>query len=301
LFNRREKRVHPYKDDKILADWNGLMIAALAKGARAFGEPGLLRAASRAANFILSRMRSANGRLLHRYREKEAAIPAMLDDYAYMTWGLLELYESSFEASYLKAALELTQDLTAHFWDDTEGGFFLAPDDGDRMLVRRKDFSDGAAPSGNAVSMLNLLRLSRLTAKADLEEKAHEIARSIAGSVHRFPTTHTHLLSALDFGLGPSYEVVIVGDEEAEDTKAMLDALQRPFLPNIVTLFRPLGPELAEITKIAPFTQGQKNINGRATAYVCLRYNCKLPTNDVKEMLRLLGVVPARFKTPSGL
>ncbi len=288
LFNFRAKRVHPYKDDKILADWNGLMIAALAKGARAFGEPHLLRSASRAADFILSRMRNADGRLLHRYRENEAAIPGMLDDYAYVTWGLLELYESSFEVSYLKAAMDITRDMEDHFWDNTDGGFFLAPDDGDRLLVRRKDFNDGAAPSGNSVSMLNLLRLSRLTAMADLEEKAQGIARSIAGSVHRFPTGHTHLLSALDFGLGPSYEVVIVGDREAEDTKAMLDTLQRQFFPNMVTIFRPLGTEPAEITQIAPFTQDQKAINGRATAYVCLRHNCKLPTTDVKEMLKLL-------------
>ena len=290
LFTIRKKRVHPYKDDKTLTDWNGLMIAALAKGGQAFDEPAYTKAAKQAADFILKNMRTSAGRLLHRYRAGDAAIPAMVGDYAYFTWGLLELYEATFEVKYIDAAIELTEDLLKHFWDKKNGGFFFSADDSEKMLVPWKDFSDGAMPSGNSVSMLNMLRLGRITGNAKFEEKASEIGRLLSNDLKRFPTAYTQILMALDFGLGPSYEVVISGKTDAKDTKEMLKAIRSRFIPNKVVILRPAEQEVPDIVRIAKFAENQISIDGKSTAYVCLNYNCKLPTTDINEMLGFLKV-----------
>ena len=291
LFTMREKRVHPDKDDKVLTDWNGLMIAALAKGAQAFDEPDYLKAAEKAADFILDNMRSSTGRLLHRYRLGEAAIPAMAADYAFFTWGLLELYEASFQVKYLDAAIELTEDFIKHFWDKKNGGFFFSSDDGEKMLVSWKDFNDGAMPSCNSVSMLNLLRLGRITAKSKFAEMALSISRPVSNEVNRFPAAYTHLLTAFDFEQGPSYEVVISGKADADDTKKMLKAIRNCFIPNKVLILRPAEHQSPEIARTAKFTQNQISIDGKSTAYVCQNYNCKLPTTDINKMLGLLKIM----------
>ncbi len=290
LFAYREKRVHPMKDDKILTDWNGLMIAALAKGAQAFDEPEYAEAACRAADFILGNMRKPDGRLLHRYRDGQAGVEANLDDYAFLVWGLIELYEAIFDARHLEVALELTSDMVRHFWDEDGGGLYLTPDDGESLFVRKKEIYDGAIPSGNSVAMLNLLRLGRMTATSGLEEKAARIGSAFSGSVKQSPSAHTQLMVALDFGIGPCYEVVIAGKAQAEDTKAMVKALRTRFLPNKVVLLNSDEQESPELAQLAEFTKNQSSIGGRATAYVCLNYNCKLPTTDVSKMLELLSV-----------
>jgi len=287
LFAVRETRIHPHKDDKILTDWNGLMIAALAKGAQVLDEPRYRETAERAAGFILNRLRAPKGRLLHRYRDGEAGIPAHVDDYAFLIWGLIELYEATFQVSYLQAALDLNRDLLTHFWDDKKGGFYLTADDGEKLLVRQKEVYDGAVPSGNSVALWNLLRLGRITGDADLEEKAARIGRAFAGSVQQMPSAYTQLMVALDFAVGPSHEVVIAGSLEAEDTKAMLKALRRHYFPNKVVLFRP-EEEMPEIAQLAEFTRSQVSLNGRATAYVCQSYRCERPTTDTKTMLEML-------------
>jgi len=290
LFAYREKRVHPMKDDKILIDWNGLMIAALAKGAQAFNELEYAEAACRAADFILGNMRKPDGRLLHSYRDGQSGVQANLDDYAFLVWGLIELYEAIFNARHLEVALELTGDMVRHFWDKNGGGLYLTPDDGESLFVRKKEIYDGAIPSGNSVAMLNLLRLGRMTATSDLEEKAARIGSAFSGSVKQLPSAHTQLMVALDFGIGPCYEVVIAGKAQAKDTKAMAKALRTSFLPNKVVLLNPGERESPEIAKLAEFTKNQSSIGGRATAYVCMNYNCKLPTTDINKMLQLLNV-----------
>ncbi len=288
LFSVREKRVHPYKDDKILTDWNGLMIAALAKGGQIFGEVKYVEAAERGAEFILKNMRNGDGRLLHRYREGEAGIQANVDDYAFLIWGLLELYEATFDIAYLKTALDLNTDLIEHFWDSENGGFYFTPDDGEDLIVRQKEIYDGAVPSGNSVAMLNLLRLGRMTANSDLEQKAAKIGRAFSKRVKQAPMAYTQLTVALDFGLGPSYEVIIAGNSQSDDTKNMLNALRKGFIPNKVVLLRPTERESPEITHIAEFTRDQLGLNGRATAYVCRNYECEFPTSDIDKMLELL-------------
>ncbi len=290
LLAAREKRIHPHKDDKILVDWNGLMIAALAKGARVLDEPRYADAAKGGLDFILENMRNADGRLLHRYRDGQAALRANVDDYAFLIWGMIELYETTFEVRYLQRAMELNHDLLRHFWDDTAGGFYFTADDAEKLLVRQKDVYDGAIPSGNSVAALNMLRLGRITANTDLEEKATEIGRAFSNAVKKMPSGYTQLLLAVDFALGPSYEVVIAGSPEADDTRAMIRALRTHYVPNKVVILRPSEEPSPDITKLAEYTKYQSSIDGKSTAYVCLNYTCQLPTTDSGKMLEMLDV-----------
>ncbi|MCH8334250.1 thioredoxin domain-containing protein, partial [Candidatus Sumerlaeota bacterium] len=288
LFEVRERRIHPLKDDKILTDWNGLMIAALAKAGRALDEPLYIAAASKAADFLMANLRDERGRLLKRYRLGEAGLPGLLEDYAYVTWGLLELYEATFEVRYLAGAIELNEITLDHFWDDERGAFFLTADDGEELLVRPKQIYDGARPSGNSVAALNLLRIGRITARPELEAKSEAVMKAFAGLVGPGPGGYTYLMSALEFATGPAYEIVIAGAAGADDTAAMLRALRREFVPNKVVLFRPDG-EAPAITDIAAFTREQTSLEGKATAYVCQNYACEAPTTEVAAMLEALG------------
>ncbi len=287
LFAAREQRVHPPKDDKILTDWNGLMIAALAEAAQVFNRPDYDAAARRAADFLLTRMRSSDGRLLHRFRSSDAAIAGKLDDYAFLTWGLLNLYESSFEIRYLQAAIDL-QRMTIRHFADSNGGFFLTADDAEQLLTRPKESYDGAIPSGNSAELLDLIRISRISGDPSYESAADKLLRAFSGDVSAAPSGHTALLSGLDFALGPSFEIVLTGTPDAPDLKALRMVLDRQFLPNKVVLFRPAGQSEPLITKIAAFTKPQVTIRNKATAYVCTNYVCKLPTTEPAAMVRLL-------------
>ncbi len=288
LYAARERRVHPARDDAFLTDWNALMIAALARAARAFDRAEYLEAAERAASFILSTLRGPDGRLLHCYRDGEAAFPATADDYVFMLWALLELYEASFNVDHIRTAIGLVRDLIAHYWACATGGFYFTPDDAD-VPVRQKIVRDGATPSANSAAMLNLFIFGRLTANLEFEEMAQRIGRVFAGTVRSAPAAHTFLMAALNFMLGPSYEVIIAGVPGADDTNAMLRALRSHYTPNAVILFRPTDVESPEITSVAGFTQNSIALEDRATAYVCTNYACDIPTTDVGEMLRLLG------------
>ena len=289
LFAIRRKRIHPHKDDKILTDWNGLMIAALARASQVFEEPEYAEAARRAVDFILNHMQGGNGRLLHRYRDGQAAIAAHSSDYAFLIWGLLELYEATFDANLLKTALELNNDFIEHFLDQRHGGFYFTADDAERLLTRQKEIYDGAIPSSNSIVMWNLLRLGRITANAQLGEMAEQIGRVFSKQVMENPSAYTQLMVAVDFSVGPVYEVTIAGENEGADTEAMLRSLRRYFIPNKVVLLR-TSEEPPDITEIAGFTKNQKSIGGRATAYVCHNYSCMQPTTDIDTMLQLLGV-----------
>jgi uncharacterized protein YyaL (SSP411 family) len=287
LFTIREKRIHPHKDDKILADWNGLMIAAFAKAARVLNEPQFLEAARQATQFVFREL-FKDGRLLHRFRDGEAAIPAFLDDYAFMVWGLLELYETSLEPEFLEKAVTLKDVLLSHFWDKKGGAFFFTADDSEDLLVRKKDAYDGAIPSGNSVAMLNLLRLARITANSDLETTAIMTSRAFSSEVLAAPAGFTFMISGVDFAVGPSYEIVIVGDAQASDTQTLVKTIRKQYLPNKVLLFKPTDKTAIRIIKLAPFTKEYEPIDDSATVYVCTNFVCQKPTSDAKDMLKLL-------------
>ncbi len=288
LFNIRVKRIYPHKDDKILTDWNGLMIAALARGAQILCDPLYLKAAEQAVKFILNDLRKSDGRLLHRYRDGNNEIDAYLDDYAFFIWGLLELYETTFDNSYLKTAIELNKAQIEHFWDDKIGGFFFTADDGEELLIRQKDIYDGAIPSGNSVSMLNLLKLAQLTWDHDLEQKADYLNRVFAESVKNNTAAYSYLMVAIDFAIGPTYTLVIAGDTNGEDTKEMLNAIREEYIPNKSLLFLPTEMASPEIVNIAEFAKYYEKVDGKAAAYICINQTCKPATNQISKMLELL-------------
>jgi hypothetical protein len=291
LFVARDLRVRPFRDDKLLVDWNGLMIAALAHAGSALDDPKYIGAAQKAASFILARMRGPRGTLLHRYREGEAVVPAFADDYAFLAWGILELYEATFDVTYLKQSLELIDGLVKRFWDPVAGGFFQTALGGKEAIARKKLLNDGGLPSANSVALLVLLKLNRITGNVDYEKKAEAISRLYPAETGPNGISFGFFLSAIDFSIGPSFEVVIAGDPEAQDTRAMLRKLRQKFLPNAVIIFRPSNVPNPAIIQLAPFTQSQLAVNGKATAYVCQDFACKLPTNDIATMLSQLEVM----------
>ena len=282
LFKIREKRIHPHRDDKILADWNGLLIAALSRAAQVFEEDIYTTAALKAADFVLEKM--VDTCLYHRFRDGDSAVPGFLDDYAFFVWGLLEVYETTFDAEYLQHALTLTEYLVAHFSDDGRGGFYTSSDEGEIILIRQKQSYDGALPSGNSVAAVNLLRLARMTGNSSFEEKAARTMRAFSREVKEMPSSHTFMLTALDFAVGPSFEVVIVGEQNSPDTKEMIKTLRRKFIPNKVVIFRP-DEKSPLITFLSPFTAELTTVNGKATAYVCRDYRCSLPVTDASALL----------------
>jgi len=284
LFSSRETRVRPMKDDKILTDINGLMIVALCKASRALNEPEYARSAMKAADFILKKMRTDDDRLLHRYRG-EAGITGILDDYAFFIWGLIEIYETVFDAKYLKAAFLLNRSMLKHFWDDDQGGFFFYADDTQDLPIRQREFYDGAVPSGNSVAMLNLQKLMHISADPELAEKAWQLARSSYSTIKREPLGYSMMLSSLDYVLGPASQVAIVGCMEDESTTEMLRALRIRFLPNISVILV-CGDEIRDL---APFTRNWKDEKGKARAYVCTNQTCSLEATSPEIMMQLLN------------
>jgi uncharacterized protein YyaL (SSP411 family) len=302
LFEWREQRVRPHRDDKVLTDWNGLMIAALARAARVFDEPQWERAAAKAADFVLECMRRPDGRLLHRWREGEAGIDAHLDDYAFLVWGLIELYQTSFDPRRLRQAVELTDLMTRDFADEEDGGFYFTADDAEKLLVRRKEIYDGAVPSGNSVAFVDLLMLARLTGRTDYEERAAALERAFSPQVEAAPFGYCHFLTAADYRLGPASEVVIAAESE-KAARALLGPLRRAFVPRKVVLLRTTGGQGDALAEIAPFTKTMRPLDGRTAAYVCTNFACAEPTAEVDRMLELLGaagVAPTDFPPEAG-
>jgi hypothetical protein len=292
LLTARGFRTRPSQDDAVLADWNGLMVAALAMGARVLGERSYAQAAARGASFVLERMRNEDGRLLHRWRDGEAAVPAFLDDHAFMVWGLIELHQTTLEPRWLWAALGLNGLMLDHFWDDEGGALFTTPDDGEELLVRRRNVTDGAIPSGNAVALSNLFRLARITGDPEMEERATKLARALGEPAERAPTAHTYLLCALDMVLGPSCEVVVAGDRDGDDTGALLRTIRERYLPSTVVLLREPNDDV--VVDLAPFTKDMRPIDGKATAYVCQGTACERPVTDAGSLHELLDAQSRR-------
>lgn len=286
LFKYREKRVHPYKDDKILTSWNGLMIAAMAVGGRVLVKKEYIDAAENAAAFILKNLIRRDGRLLARYREGDAAFPAYADDYAFLIWGFIELYETTYKTEYLKKAVDLNNDLIKYFWDDKNGGLFVYGSDSEKLITRPKEIYDGATPSGNSVSAMNFLRLARLTGMYDLENKAHLILKSFGRSVQNYPKGYSYALTALLFIQEAGKEIVIVSDKAGEETKKMTDIINEEFRPFAVSLL--YIRENKDIVKLVPFISDYKSVDGKPAAFICEKFSCQAPVTDSVKFKQML-------------
>ncbi len=288
LFDVRKKRIHPYKDDKVLTDWNGLMIAALSKAGKVFNCDNYTEAAKKSLSFIFNKLIDKNGNLLHRYRDGEAGINAQLDDYAFLIWGLLELYETSFEIFYLKKAIELSNYVIQNFWDEeNDSGFYSTSPQNSNLIARPKEFYDGAIPSGNSVMYSNLLKLNKLTADPKFLEYADKLLFAFNHFLEQTSTGFSQFLCGLDFSLNDSYEIIITGNKESEKTKEILEAINNKFIPNKIIMLID-EKDRDEIAKISPFTKSYTTLNNETTVYVCKNYKCSLPTTDVEKVLQLL-------------
>jgi len=299
LLEEREKRIHPLKDDKVLADWNGLMTAAMAFAGWAFDEPEWVQAAERAAGFVLEKMRTENGRMLHRYRDGDASIPAFLDDYVFMTTAMLELYDATFDLAYLERALKLQRQTHELFWDTQRGGFYFTAADNEELLVRQKEVYDGAIPSGNSMAADNLIRIARLTGNSECLQRADQIFAAFSSEANQLPSAHSQLMSALQRDVGPSLEVVIAGTPSADDTTALIATVREMYLPQAAVLLAPPGEAGAAIRKLAPFAEAYEPVEGKAAAYVCRDFTCQLPTTDPAKLAELLEeVISKPHSTP---
>lgn len=284
LFELQSKRLRPHLDDKVLTDWNGLMISSLAFGSRVLNEPRYKDAARKAADFLLKTMKRNDGRLMHRYREGEVAVKGFVDDYAFFALGLYDLYEATFDSKYLAESKFFLEEMFGLFWDKSNGGFFFTAEDSEKLIVRTKEFNDSSIPSGNSVAILSLFRVARLTMDQDMENSAGSILDVFSSSIDPIPSAYPQMLIALDFVLGPSREIVIAGDETDPGTQAMIRAVYEEFLPNQVVMLHPSEIAKAkEIEVLSPFIKRQIMIEGKPTAYVCKNYICNFPTTDVEK------------------
>jgi uncharacterized protein YyaL (SSP411 family) len=278
LFNKRKKRIHPFKDTKILVDWNGLMIAALAKAGRILNEPKYLKAAIKAADFIWRKMVRNSELLYHRFSDDEVAVEGFLDDYIFLAWGCLEIYEANFENKYLKKVEKLISISKKKFWDKKNGGFYFVPKDYDIEVPRIKKVYDGAFPSGNSVAMLMLLRLGILTENINYEKMARQMLKFFSEEVKKSPLAHTFLLAGLDFLIGPSFKVTLVGISEEDSLMKMTKALNSNYFPNVVFELK-----LSDKNK-----KEHKSLSNKATAYICSHQSCMPPTDSIDKMIKIL-------------
>lgn len=288
LFAEREKRIHPLKDDKILTDWNGLLIASLAKSGRVLNNDNYINEARKAIQFINEKLTNEDGTLLHRYREGEASIKAKLDDYAFLIWGLLELYESTFNLLYLEDAVKLQKIQNDLFWDDQKGGYFMTSNDAEELIIRPKEIYDGAIPSGNSVSFMNLVRLGKITANPIYDEFATSQAKAFADKVKSSLPGSTMFLSALDFAMGPSAEIILVGNDEDLKSSEMLLYIRKKFIPNKVVVFKSIDDNQSQLSELAQYTNNYSRLEGKLTVYACENYNCKLPVNSLEGLKKIL-------------
>ncbi len=281
LLAARAGRVPPALDDKVLCEWNGLMIASLARGGCVLDERRYVDAAARAADFILKEQLH-DGRLRRSFCRGQTSGTAFLADYAALIEGLLELYEATFEPRWLVRAAELNRVVLAEFWDEEGAGFFFTPRAHEPLLVRSKDMRDGAVPAGNSVQLMNLLRLSAMLGDKTLRALADRMIRAWSGQVHGSPWTSERFLAAVDFACSGPAEIAIVGDPARPETQALLRTVHDTYLPNrVLMLHNPAGPE----TRVAsPLLAERVQVNGRPTAYVCRNNACRRPVTMAAEL-----------------
>jgi uncharacterized protein len=287
LFTEREKRLRPGRDEKVLAAWNGLMLRAFALAAGATGREEYLRVAEENAVFLLEKL-VVDGRLRRSYKDGQARLNGYLEDYACVADGLVELYEATFETRWLREAASLADAILGLFWEEAEGAFYDTAADHEELVTRPRDVYDNATPSGNSVAVDVLLKLSVLLEREDYRERAGAVLDNLSGGMVQVPGAFGRLLSALDFYLSTPYEVAIIGEREAPDTKMLLETVYSSYLPNKVVAGSSENDE--EATQLVPLLANRPMRGGRPTAYVCVNYACQSPTTDPAELARQLGV-----------
>jgi len=287
LFNAREKKVHPQKDDKVLTDWNGMMISAIARAARVFDNDAYGNYAIEAMDFILNNLKNNDGKLLKRYRNGNSGLDGVLDDYAYVIWGLIELYQYNFNPRYLDESILLSDYQIEHFLDKEKGGFFFTSNISKELLVRSKEIYDGAIPSGNAVSTNNFIRLGRILSNIKYENLSNALLESFGSKINRYGPAYAQNLLAIDFIEGPSYEIIIIGNE-FNKVKPILNEINS-FEHDRKVVIHINDKNRTKLNKMIPFLENfPKHDNEDPWIYVCKNFSCDLPTQDIEKVKELL-------------
>lgn len=289
LFSERQKRKRPYLDDKILTDWNGLMISALSRAGAVLNEPHYVESAQKTADFILQNLRDSKGRLLHRFRDSGADILGTLDDYAFFINGLLDLYEATFELKYLTEADQLREKMLELFWDEAQGGFFFTAHDSEMLIVRQKEIYDGAMPSGNSMAIWVLMRFYHMGFVDMYLEKVEKILRAFSPDVSMHPGGYTQFLSGFDYYLGPSTEIVLSATKN-DPLKDIQNTIHAHYLPHKVIILNEWDKEKSslESIKFLSETKDHKPLNGHLTVYVCTNRSCQKPVTTQNELNKIL-------------
>jgi uncharacterized protein YyaL (SSP411 family) len=283
LFAAREHRIKPGLDSKVLTAWNGLMISAFAKAAEVFGDDRYRRVARDAVAFIERELQRGD-RLLSTWKDGVAKLNGYLDDYAFFTAALLDVFEALQDRGHLESARRLMDATIEHFWDRADGGFFFTSDDHEALIVRSKPAFDGSIPSGNSVATMNLLRLYHHTGSAEYRQRAESLLRLYAQPLRSQPFGFANLLAALDFAISGPREIAVVGDPQAPATQALLGHIRRTYLPNrTLTVIDPADP-----SPRPPLLEGKGQIDGQPTVYVCHRMTCSAPATRWEDLEPLL-------------
>lgn len=285
LLQFRNKRPKPHLDDKILTSWNGLMISALSNIYKITNNTEYLNAAKDASEFIKNKLYK-NNILLHRYRDGEARFEGTLEDYAYLIYGLIDLYEATFEIEYLQFAIKLNEITIERFYDNENGGFFDVGNENKDVFLKTKDIYDGAEPSGNSIQIMNLFRLGYMTDNKSWIEKSEDSLKLFSSDLKRLPFSSPQILCDLSFMIYSPKEIIVSENLDNEKTKELINCLNEIFIPNKVILH-----SSAELEKISPFIKNLVSNSNGSKVYVCENYQCNLPTDDVEELKKLLANV----------
>jgi uncharacterized protein YyaL (SSP411 family) len=285
LFEARETRIKPFRDEKMLTAWNGLMLRSFAEAARVLNRSDYLEVAINNANFLLRELKRGS-RLLRTHKDGESKLNAYLEDYAYLADGLLALYEATFDVRWFEESRALVETMIEQFADDAEGGFFFTSDDHEKLIARTKDWYDNATPGGNSVAVHVLLRMALLTGKETYRQRAERILKLLKSAMMRSPSAFGHLLCALDTFLASPFEIAIVGSLEAVETQALIAEAFNRYLPNkVVALAQSDADRAAQTIKLLEHRQ---QIQGQPTAYVCRNFYCQAPVIDNQKLAEQL-------------
>jgi len=279
LFNYREQRVKPHLDDKILTDWNGLMIAALSTAGAALNNPQFIDIAEKAYDFIQAKLIKNENQLLHRFRDGESAINGMLDDYSFLIYGLLKLFQANSNTQYLKDAIKFTQTAIDLFEDDKNGGFYLTAANSESLIIRTKELYDGALPSGNSIMLYNLLTLYKLTAEPKYNDIALKQIKAFSSSINKVASAYTQFLNAVYSVNHEPMEIVLVCDKIGEKEQKFISRFSNQFFPSAVLIVK-TTENSKELSKLAEFTAEMNSINGESTVYICRNFACEEPLTD---------------------
>jgi uncharacterized protein YyaL (SSP411 family) len=284
LFQEREKRVRPFRDEKILTSWNGLMLSGLAEAIKVSANPRYIEAAAKTVKFIFTRM-FKDGFLLHTYKDGKSKLHGYLDDFAFLSAGLLDLYEATLERSTMEQALELSEMMIGEFWDEIDGAFFYTGKSHEQLISRTKPAFDSSVPSGNAIATQVLLRLYHYTGREDYLRRAEKILRLYYDAMEEQPFGFVHMLSALDFYLEKPKEIVLVGRKKDEATQDLLKKIHSLYLPDM-TLQLVASDE--PLKAISPLLEGKTQLGGKPTVYVCHNFTCSPPVTEWEDLRELL-------------